>query len=96
MSLGKVGSILGEREVLMSRDMDTVSLDSKYSMSESESVREFAVPALPNSKGCEPDVVASTKGDQQYPVAPPRKKKRNKNLLPTSSSVSLHCLIYVA
>ncbi|XP_054721184.1 WD repeat-containing protein 44-like [Uloborus diversus] len=82
MSLGKIGCILGDRD--NTKDADTVSLNSKYSMSESESIREFP-NTMPKSKCSEPDVVASTKGEQvQHPVAPPRKKKRNKNL-PSSS-----------
>lgn len=88
ISLGKIGSILGERDSTTS--IDALSVDSKYSVSENESlsVRELNVQHLPNSKGCEPDVVASTKNDQMpCPVAPPRRKKK-KNLQSTPSSVS--------
>lgn len=88
ISLGKVGSILGERDTASIKDIDALSVDSRYSISETESVRELNVPPLPNSKGCEPDVVASTKNDQaQCPVAPPRRKKR-KNIQPSMSSGS--------
>ena len=95
ISLGKIGSILGERDSTISKEADILSVDSKYSISENEglSVRELNVQHLPNSKGCEPDVVASTKNDQmQCPVAPPRRKKK-KNPQSISNPVSFFTLL---
>lgn len=92
MSLGKIGSILGERDSTISKDGDALSVDSKYSVSENESLQGYNIQHLPNSKGCEPDVVASTKNDQMpCPVAPPRRKKK-KNLQSSTSSVSIFFL----
>ncbi|KAF8766923.1 WD repeat-containing protein 44 [Argiope bruennichi] len=86
MSLGKIGSILGGRDKQSSRDIDTVSTDSKYSCNESGSLQDGAGPSLRQRSNCtEPDVVASTKGEFKHPVAPPRRKKRNKNKTDTNN-----------
>ncbi|GBN96581.1 WD repeat-containing protein 44, partial [Araneus ventricosus] len=86
MSLGKVGSILGGRDKQNSRDIDTISTDSKYSCNEGGSIQDAAGPSLRQRPNCtEPDVVASTKGEFKHPVAPPRRKKRNKNKTDTNS-----------
>ncbi|XP_035208776.1 uncharacterized protein LOC118183370 isoform X2 [Stegodyphus dumicola] len=92
ISLGKIGSILGGRDIQSgAKDIDAVSVDSKYSISEVESLKEF-VP--PKSQCSEPDVVASTKNEQvQHPVAPPRRKKRNKNSQSVSSNVKTNSSI---
>ncbi|XP_071033572.1 WD repeat-containing protein 44 isoform X2 [Parasteatoda tepidariorum] len=93
MSLGKVGSILGERDHPNVKDLDSVSVDSKYSTNDRESLRSFSANSLLTSSKCsEPDVVASTKGEQMLqPVAPPRRKKRkNPGLIKSASNSTIN------
>lgn len=84
ISLGKVGSILGDKDSLNTdfREPDTISTDTKYSIGESESSFDLNRYSK-NTVFCpEPDVVASTKGGSgellSRPVRPPRKKKNKK------------------